>query len=85
MPDRIRIVVIDADPLLNFQRSVLAKERQNMIADCKRPIVAGRYQSQSHVQSARPGAFWFYAGAVPLPRGYGLSRLPFLADAVGKK
>src|SRR3977135_961602 len=26
---------------LNFQRSVLAKERQNMIADCKRPIVAG--------------------------------------------
>jgi hypothetical protein len=26
---------------LNLKRSVLAKERQNMIADCKRPIVAG--------------------------------------------
>jgi hypothetical protein len=26
---------------LNFLRAVLAKERQNMIADCKRSIVAG--------------------------------------------
>jgi hypothetical protein len=40
---------------LILQRPVLANERQNMIAGCKRPIVAGRYQSQSHVESARPG------------------------------
>jgi hypothetical protein len=33
--------------------------------------------TQDYVQSARPGAFWFYAGAAPRPRDYQMLIMPF--------
>ena len=63
---------------LNFQGPVLAKERQDMIADCERPIVA-RMISISEPCPIRQaaGASWFYAGAAPRPRDYQMLIMPF--------